>query len=275
MNREMTNVRMRILFSILYNQDKGIVAASIAQSLHISKSTVGRAIEYFKEQKWVRDDKLKLTVLGEKLVQKYWEQKENLVFWLAEDVGMDRIQAEEEALTLILTLGKKSLKAFMKQIEEKQQNCELCEIEGFCERCIDYLLDDGEYDISFTFYKENPKKYMRVSMANEGFYHPGKLLVKNGIGIVRLESKKIIRNTPIGKGLLTARVNNLSYLQEQQYVDAIHEGNVWKFPVSCMRFTYNKGERVLMGSATLKLSSSIGVMYMPESVAIFAMTVTL
>lgn len=273
--KEMTVVRIRILLSILHNQEKGITAAAIAQSLHVSKSTVSRAVEYFQRQKLVQEKKLGLTALGEKIVRQYWERKEMLVSWLVEKVGMERIKAEEEALTMILTVEPKTLEAFLAQIEETRRNCELGGIDGFCEKGIDYLLDDGQYDISFTIYKDSNKQHMKVSMANDGFHHPGQLLVKNGIGIIRLESKKVIRNAPLGNRMLAGQVDSIAYLDNHQYANAVHEGNVWKWPVSCMKFTYNKGEKILTGSAILKLSCSVGEIYMPESTAVVTIIVSL
>ena len=275
MKTELTNIRIKILFILLHNTKKGITAAMIAQALGVSKSTISRALEYFQKEKIVQKEKLQLTMLGDKTVAKYWEQKDSLLAWLTDNVDMNRIEAEEEAIGIVLNTKEKTLDAFISTLEKGKRNCVLCEMDGFCEKCIDYLLDDGEYDISFTIYKESKTKHMQVSMANDGFIHPGLLIVTNGIGIIRLESKKVVRSVPAAKGLFSGRVDDVSYMQNHQYVNAVHEGNIWKVPVSCMKFTYNKGERILMGSAVLKFSCTVGKIHMPESTAVFTITLTI
>lgn len=275
MKKEMTIIRMKILFIIHHAENKNVNAASVARSLHISKSTVSRAAEHFQKHKLMLQDAFKLTALGNRISEKYWEQKELIKQWLISDAEMDSLEAEDEAINMLLHTKEQTLDALVASLETKSRNCMFCDMDGFCEKCIDYLLDDGKYDIGFTFYKDHQKKHMKVSMANDGFIHPGKLIVKNGIGLIKLEAKKVVRNMPIGSGLISGQVDRMSYMNEHEFVNAVHEGHVWTFPVSCLSFTYNKGERILMGSALLKLSCSIGKMYMPESTAIFTMTLAL
>ena len=274
MKTELTTIRIKILFVILHDKKRAVKAATIAQALGVSKSTISRALEYFQKENVVKKEKLQLTPIGEGIVTRYWQQKEALIEWLVYSADMSRIEAEEEALGIILNTKERTLDAWLRSIENGTRNNILCEMEGFREKCIDYLLDDGEYDISFTIYKNNVQKYMQVSMANDGFHHPATMYVKNGIGIIRLESKKVVRTNSKTNGLFGGRVNKIAYLQGHHYVDAVHEGNVWRFPISCMSFTYNKGENSLMGSTMLQFSCSIGNISMPESVALFTMILT-
>lgn len=275
MKTEMTAVRMRILFCILHMEDKHVNAAGIARGLHISKSTVSRALEYFKKENILKEPGISFTAYGRTLVKELWRKKEILQEFLGESGQMNSAMAEEEAISMILCTSERTLDAFVEKIKPKQNNCVLCEIDGFCEKCIDYLLEDGEYEISFTIYKDNSQKHMQVSMANDGFAHPGKMIVKNGVGTIELQSRKVVRPTPFGKGMLAGQVDRVAYLMNHRYETALHDGNYWKFPTSCMKFTYNKGEGVLMGSTTLKLNCSVGKMYMPESIALFTMILLL
>lgn len=275
MKTELTMIRMKMLFAILHNQNKTVKAATIAQVLGVSKSTISRALEYFQRENIVKKEVLQLTTVGEEMVARYWQQKETLLEWLVDSADMSRIEAEEEALGIILNTKERTLDAWIRRLENEERNAVLCEMDGFCEKCIDYLLDDGEYDISFTIYKDDSRKHMQVSMANDGFHHPGTLNVKKGVGIIRLESKKVVRTSGGMRGLFGGRVDNVAYLKENHYIDAVHEGNVWKFPISCMRFTYNKGERILMGSTMLRFSCMVYNINMPESIALFTMTLTI
>lgn len=275
MKTELTAVRMRILFCILHMKDKNINAAGIARGLHISKSTVSRALEYFQRENILKETGISLTTYGRELMKGLWRKKEILQEFLSEGGQMNSAMAEEEAINMILCTSEKTLETFIEKIRPRQDNCVLCEIDGFCEKCIDYLLEDGEYEISFTIYKDNSEKHMQVSMANDGFHHPGKMIVKNGVGTIELQSKKVVRPTPFGEGMLAGHVDRVSYLMNHQYENALHDGNYWKFPASCMKFTYNKGEGVLMGSTTLRLNCSVGKMYMPESIALFTMILLL
>ncbi|HIT89406.1 MAG TPA: MarR family transcriptional regulator [Candidatus Merdenecus merdavium] len=199
MKEHLTNVRLKILFSILHIKQSKQNATSIAQGLHISKSTVSRAIEKFQEQGIVDEYQLKLTEEGEEIVKYYWKCKEYIKEWLKIDHQILESTAEDEAIALVLNTRKETLDSIMKEINDKKKRHIMGELDGFTHQCIDYLLEDGTYQVAFTIYKSKIKNGLIVSMANDGFIHPASLVIKNGIGMVSLTSKKYGTHCPSTK----------------------------------------------------------------------------
>lgn len=275
MRTELTPVRVKILLSILKMKEKELSAANIAKTLHISKSTVSRAADSFANEKILYEKELKFTPYGEKQVKRIDHEKEILQNWFISEGGMSFQEAEDQAIHLLLCTAEQTRELLIEKLASATNRCALCDVDGFCEMCIDYLLADGEYSIAYTIYKDNSKEHLQVSMANEGFCHPGILRVKDGVGYVYLKSKRLVRPLPTGKGMMSGQVDEVAYLMNHQFKAAVRNNNIWSFPTSCMKFTYNKGEGVLLGSAPLKMKCSSGSMYMPESVAIFTLALVL
>ncbi len=275
MIKDLTKIRMQILFCIERMEGEQVTAAKIAAGLGIAKSTVTRAIDYFQEQKLLEPYQISFTAYGREWIAKYSRYRREISEWLIEQGRMSPEEADEEAIHMILTLQDETIELIIGKQKDEKRECMFCDIDGFCEKCIDYLLEDGRYDISFTIYKDNSHKNMSVSMANDGFYHPGVLEVTNGVGMIRLRSKRMVRPMPVGNGMLAGQVEKMSYLMNHRYEAAVADGSSWIFPTACMKFTYNKGEGILMGSASLKMSSSVGKMYMPESSALFTMVLVI
>ena len=68
------------------------------------------------------------------------------------------------------------------------------------------LLDDGEYAVNFTIYRSDG---CGVSMGNLGFYHPGKLAVLGGRGVLKLRAKRITYG--VGPVKLRGSLSSLCY----------------------------------------------------------------
>ena len=275
MREQLTSVRLQILFSILHMKEHKQNAASIAKELHISKSTVSRAIEKFQEQEIVCREELKLTRYGEEIVGEYWEKKERLKSWLLKSENMTEPVAEKEALTFLLTTREDTIEFMIQEASLKKGNHSLLDLDSFSEKCIDYLLMDGTYTITFTIYKHTTKHGLKLSMANAGFHHPGELTIKDGVGSVALVPKKIWQSIPFGKGLLSGSVDSVLYETGNKFQKAPFNGRCWILPTSFMKFTFNKGEGVLTGTAVLKLGCSAGKLYMPESRAYLVLSIHL
>ncbi|HIW20851.1 MAG TPA: MarR family transcriptional regulator [Candidatus Dorea intestinavium] len=269
---KMTPIRLRMLFIILHNKEQKITAANIATALNVAKSTVTRAIAYFMEAGYLEGKNIALSKRGKVLVNTYWQEKEQLRRWFIEEAQMERHEADNEAINLILNCNEKARKLLVNATKSNDK-CLICEMTGFCDKCIDYLLDDGEYKISFTIYKETKDKSVETSLANEGFFHPGVLLIQKGTGIIILEAKSILKRSPDTHSMIVGKIGKLSFYKEGHFESIIREGNRFQVPMSFLKFTYNQGENIISGHTRIKFESSIGTKHMPEDTGIFSVTI--
>lgn len=269
---KMTPIRLRMLFIILHNKEQKITAASIAAALNVAKSTVTRAMSYFIDAGYIEGKDIVLSRQGKVLASTYWNEKEQLRRWFIEEAEMERHEADNEAIDLILNCNEKARKLLVNATKSTNK-CLTCEMTGFCDKCIDYLLDDGEYKISFTIYKEGKNNSMETSVANEGFFHPGVLLIQNGMGIFILESKSILKRSPGTNSMIVGKISKLSFDKEGHFENAIREGNRFKIPMSFLKFTYNQGEKIITGHTRIRFESSIGEKHMPEDSGIFSVAI--
>ena len=126
-------------------------------------------------------------------------------------------------------------------------------------------LDDGEYPFAFTIYKADK---LGISMANDGFVHPGILEIKMGHGNLILQPKEVEHESLMGKMILKGKVESLKYETEQKYIASQVIMDNFVIPISKLYFYYSKEERILQTSVKIKVKSNVGMIHMPESVAI-------
>ena len=77
-------------------------------------------------------------------------------------------------------------------------------------------LDDGQYLFAFTVYKADK---MEISMANDGFFHPGILDIKMGHGGLVLKPKEVERESMMGKTVLKGKLSSLKYQVGEDYLE--------------------------------------------------------
>jgi hypothetical protein len=136
-------------------------------------------------------------------------------------------------------------------------------------------LRDGSYPFPFIIYRETVKNSSNISMANEGFRHPCKLIIKGGSGIVSLKAQNLSHSSAVSGENISGKINNLKYFDGSKYCDAQRNGDALSFPANVLNFV-NIGEdsgRILHGSVCLKMTCSAGIIHMPESKAIFTIMI--
>lgn len=78
-------------------------------------------------------------------------------------------------------------------------------------------LEDGKYSFAFTIYKINK---LEISMANDGFVHPGILEIDNGKGNLILFPKEIEHESLLGNIILKGQVESLKYMIDQEFINS-------------------------------------------------------
>ena len=75
--------------------------------------------------------------------------------------------------------------------------------------------------------------------------------------------------------MLKGTVKNIKYYDGADFIGADITGNIWSFPLKSLHFV-NIGSgigQLLHGSVCLKITSTVGQIHMPESIAIFTMII--
>lgn len=133
-------------------------------------------------------------------------------------------------------------------------------------------LPDGEYRVPFFIYRANGrgKSPDILSMANAGFEQPSIFKVHHGFGTFYMTSKPMIAKSRVSGLEMQGKVESVKYMEGKMYIPCDQEGDVFSFPAFRMRFQniLSDGRQVLHGSAKLSMRCDVGIMHMPESVAV-------
>ena len=152
---------------------------------------------------------------------------------------------------------------------------ELREEKSFSGNILCKLMRDGDYPISFIFYKIDGKARGELSMANNGFENPCILQVRDGKGTIRLKTKRISAESGSDGHTMAGKIDQVKYYDHHRYVEAKQQGDLISFPANAIRFM-NGGTgmtQFLCGTINLKMHGSVGRIHMPESETLFSITI--
>lgn len=264
----MTEEKLSYLLYLYANPASGDSVTGLALRFGISKSTCSRILRTFYEEGWIAvRGKGTLSKHGSQRVRRMQKEIEGLTAWLISEGGLTYSEAYKEAKTLFLTMDasvleklvhRASLIAFYKSLANVKH------VDG------DFLcanLEDGTYPFAFTIYKDQEHKHDQISMANEGFSHPGYLRIKEGIGMLCLQTIEVEHASRIRPIVLKGRLSDLQYYSKHGFVAADVDKDGFRIPICNILFNYNKEERVLQGCIRLWMRVNVGSMHMPESTA--------
>lgn len=272
MSDNMEIVKLRILISFLKMSPESCTVTNLAKTLGEEKYTVSRGmIALEKEGLLDRSSPRhpKLTARGIAAAEKYADRMDIAVNHLIYE-GVGITEAKQDATYLSLYCSDETFKAIRGMEERYRIKYELRGRRAFDGAVLCCNLRDGSYQLPFIIYRENVKDMQNISMANEGFAHPCELIVKKDTGTIRLRAVPVTRFLTDGTGI-QAKISSLKYYDGEKFCDAEKNGDFMQFPAQALHFV-NIGEepgQVLHGSVCLKMSSSAGSGYMPESTAIF------
>lgn len=263
---QLTKEKLSYLLFLYKQKEMNYTVTRLAQEVGVSKSTFSRVLNvFFQEGLTSKKGKGALSCQGCRLAKDYLKDINKLSKWLKYTADFDDDEAYQEALSLVLTLTPEA-RAKLVNNTSKERLFEL--INNVKEISGDMLsanLDDGQYPFAFTVYKSDK---MGISMANDGFFHPGILEIKMGHGVLLLKPKEVERESMMGKMVLKGKLGSLKYLVDQEYVGCRMIKDDYIIPISKLRFYYSKEERMLQTSVKVKVKPNIGKIHMPESIAI-------
>ena len=238
----------------------------MAEEFGVSKSTFSRVLNiFYHENLIIQKGKGILSTKGEKLAKNYFKDIAEIKLWLKNISNLSDEEAYQEALTLVLVLSNKTRYNLISDLYKKKLFEKIDKIKSISGDMLTVNLEDGKYQFAFTIYKLNK---LEISMANDGFVHPGILEINNGKGNLILFPKEIEHESLLGNIILKGQVESLKYMLDQEFISSQNIKNSYIIPIDRLKFHYCKEERILQTSIKIKVRANVGIIHMPESCAV-------
>ena len=264
-------LRLRVLLSFL--NDESVSVTGLARTLGEEKYTISRVIRALSEEGLIdRSDNRhpKLTEAGSDVAGTYAERVDTMInYLLFRKVSMEN--ARPDALKMALDLSDQSVALFRETEAIDAVKYEFRDRRKFAGSEFFTKLPDGTYELPFIIYREKANQVTNVSMANEGFEHPGVLSVTNGVGTIQLHATTLNARSAKTGAAMKGKVKSLRYFDSGDFISAEMSGDIVSFPTESFSF-YNMRpgvSPVLHGTLPIKITANVGTMHMPESIAFF------
>ena len=279
MSEELNRFQIQLLLYFLEAEPKKRTVTDAARHFDKTKVSVTRTLDSLEKLGMVERTQARKTVLsryGTKLAQKLQQQYQIAERYM-QYLDLTPLQAKNNALSTLLAGFSDE---YLNRIQEQEERMYIKEIfsgrQNFDGQELCDHLKDGIYFLPFVIYREHIKNGNNISMGNRGFEHPCELIVKDHIGTIYLTIKTVSAPSALTGKMMEGRIKSLSYQSEDQMIPAEQEGRYFHFPAKALRFiTMGNGrDIVLHGSVCMQMQCSVGIVHMPESLAIFTMFIS-
>ena len=263
---EITKEKLAYLLFLYKQKETNCTVTRLAEEFGVSKSTFSRVLNiFYHENLIIQKGKGILSTKGEKLAKNYFKDIAEIKLWLKNISNLSDEEAYQEALTLVLVLSNKTRYNLISDLYKKKLFEKIDKIKSISGDMLTVNLEDGKYQFAFTIYKLNK---LEISMANDGFVHPGILEINNGKGNLILFPKEIEHESLLGNIILKGQVESLKYMLDQEFISSQNIKNSYIIPIDRLKFHYCKEERILQTSIKIKVRANVGIIHMPESCAV-------
>ncbi|MFR4948744.1 hypothetical protein [Thomasclavelia spiroformis] len=263
---EITKEKLAYLLFLYKQKETNCTVTRLAEEFGVSKSTFSRVLNiFYHENLIIQKGKGILSTKGEKLAKNYFKDIAEIKLWLKNISNLSDEEAYQEALTLVLVLSNKTRYNLISDLYKKKLFEKIDKIKSISGDMLTVNLEDGKYQFAFTIYKLNK---LEISMANDGFVHPGILEINNGKGNLILFPKEIEHESLLGNIILKGQVESLKYMLNQEFISSQNIKNSYIIPIDRLKFHYCKEERILQTSIKIKVRANVGIIHMPESCAV-------
>ena len=263
---EITKEKLAYLLFLYKQKETNCTVTRLAEEFGVSKSTFSRVLNiFYHENLIIQKGKGILSTKGEKLAKNYFKDIAEIKLWLKNISNLSDEEAYQEALTLVLVLSNKTRYNLISDLYKKKLFEKIDKIKCISGDMLTVNLEDGKYQFAFTIYKLNK---LEISMANDGFVHPGILEINNGKGNLILFPKEIEHESLLGNIILKGQVESLKYMLDQEFISSQNIKNSYIIPIDRLKFHYCKEERILQTSIKIKVRANVGIIHMPESCAV-------
>ena len=233
---EITKEKLAYLLFLYKQKETNCTVTRLAEEFGVSKSTFSRVLNiFYHENLIIQKGKGILSTKGEKLAKNYFKDIAEIKLWLKNISNLSDEEAYQEALTLVLVLSNKTRYNLISDLYKKKLFEKIDKIKSISGDMLTVNLEDGKYQFAFTIYKLNK---LEISMANDGFVHPGILEINNGKGNLILFPKEIEHESLLGNIILKGQVESLKYMLDQEFISSQNIKNSYIIPIDRLKFHY-------------------------------------
>mgnify|MGYP000024149090 FL=1 len=268
-------LKLKIITHMLRMDEKNCNVTNLAKHFGVEKYSVSRAIMSLEKEGLIDKSDTrhpKLSTSGVKMAQKYQNRMDIATNHLIYE-GVSEVQACNDAAYISMYCSDETINVIKSTEERYRIKNVLKNKKEFSGELLSKHLRDGDYTLPFIIYRETVKNGSNISMANEAFKHPCVLSVRDGYGTVNLKAQRIVKYSPFLKKSINGKVEKLKYFDGDKFIEAEKNGKLISFPIGSVNFVNMGSEAgsIFYGSVCLKMACGSGVMYMPESTAIFTL----
>lgn len=268
---------IRVLLLFWHSETGSIGCTKIAHTLGEEKYTISRVMTLMEKEGLLNKQRSRypyLTNFGRREAQKYAERIDIIQKHLIYE-GLDGETARRDAFYWAVFSSDETLDMIRNMEESYRIRYEFRERKFFSGASLCSKLRDGSYTFPYLIYREQVKNGSNISMANDGFEHPCTLRVENGAGKIFLQAVDMTAESGQTHQKMSGRVNSMKYFDNGQYLLAEKNGGFLTFPADNIQFQ-NIGSgsgQIIHGTIGLKMTCTVGLKHMPESVAIFTLLI--
>ena len=258
---------MKYLLALVRQERPSVTG--VAHIFGVNKSTVSRALTTCAER-GLLDTDYQLTKYGRHYVSSYQKQYEQIYKWLSKR-GISEESAREDTFSILESCSNET-KQMLGQSGEFCRACEHFKAKGrrvtINGSNLWQYVSEGAYEVPFVFHRDKRKGLEQVSMANEAFHHPLKMIVKKNNSKLCLRLRRMKQDSLIERIKLEGKLKEMSY-EVDGYIREIHiDDDTAHIPLSALNFIYIEEDHILQGYVKLTMTCTVGTIHMPKSPAL-------
>ena len=245
--------------------------AEIARNLGVNRSTVSRYLKRCVDYGILSEEKRRFTKKGKEILS-YYKVIEADLYLYFEKIGINGEEQEAAVSGMLDGLDIQTIQTICQKEKMHLQYENLGksggkEISSIPPDILDTYLQRGIYEVDFSLYRQG-KDSQKLSMADKGFQKPARLYFEPEREYVELTVQELKAYSGKVKSLLLhGHVHTIKCRCHDDGLKPleIKEGKV-QIPLKEFWFE-SPAEGTLIGQVQLMMTSNIGKMHMPESVA--------
>ena len=254
---KLTENRLSYLLYLNDTEKENHTITKMASHFQVSKSTVSRNLEAFVNHGIVFSETMVLTGYGERLAEKYNEEVDLIQLWLRLKTGLDIKTCRSNAIKMVVYLSEELKDQLIQKIRMNRIFRKLDFPGDILFSEFSGELEDGTYPVSFVISRKDITRDKWLSMADDGFEHPGKLRVNCGIGSLQLKAISMEQRSFLENLIMSGKLLKLEYAYRGEFIQAVKTGDCYDIPADALKYIFKKEEGLLIGKVILRLSAPI------------------
>ena len=261
----LTEEKINYLLFLYEIQDRPLSVTAAAGACGVAKSTFSRTLRAFWEMGYMEESgKTVLSASGKERARELRHEVDQMKEWLQSEIFLQGSRLEEEARRTVCALSADTRKRLYSRHRLSIFFASLKSVTEIPGERLCFQLPDGEYEFAFSIYKSGQEE-AQLSMADQGFYHPGLLRIHDGKGEIFLRIREVEQDSRVRGVRMRGQVESLSCRINGSFCPCKRQDDAFVFPIQTLNFFYREEERLLQTSIEMEFTCSAGPVHMPKS----------